>query len=363
MHLFRELIIPSIDGASPNRERIQLNRRPTPNPPDRPPSNRQRVEVTPDRGPMRIEMASPFRESASTRPELFSTRRHSQFFYVEPKADEITPAQKKWLTGFLNQFEDVLYGPNFKDPTIGYSAYIDADSFIDHHLLVEVTKNIDGFRFSTFFHKDRGGKLKIGPLWDWNLSIGNSQGKQGWMPEYWYWPQLDDQQYSWYRRLFEDPDFGQRYADRWGQLRTNIFAAARLGRRIDELVTLLNEAQARNFQKWPILGRQVWPNYFIGRSYSDEVRWMKQWISTRIAWIDNQFVSPPTFSLSAGAVSRGSSLAMQASVGKIFYTLDGSDPRAPGGGVASRAKLYTAELTLNEHANIFDPVFFDERWS
>ena len=127
-----------------------------------------------------------------------------------------------WKLSFANAIPDIIAdafrgkskGLNFKDPKTGYAAYIDPDSFIDHHLLVEVTKNIDGFRFSTFYYKDRGGKLNMGPIWDWNLSFGNANGKQGWMPESWYWPQLDDRQYSWFRRLFEDPDFAQRYVDR-----------------------------------------------------------------------------------------------------------------------------------------------------
>src|SRR6185369_10206069 len=186
--LFREVNPTFPDQRLPNREPGQIHLRPIPGQPiDSAPVIRERVQVNSDRGPGRFDFLSPFREAMSSRPELFSTRRRSQFFNVEPKADEITSAQKKWLTGYLNRFEDVLYGPNFRDPANGYAAYLDVDSFIDHHLLVEVTKNIDGFRFSTFYHKDRGGKLKLGPLWDWNLSMGNANGKQGWMPEYWYW--------------------------------------------------------------------------------------------------------------------------------------------------------------------------------
>jgi len=78
--------------------------------------------------------------------------------------------------------------PIFRDPTNGYAAFIDVDSFIDHHWLVEATKNVDGFRFSTFYYKDRADKIHMGPIWDWNLAFGNVNGKQGWMPQYWYWP-------------------------------------------------------------------------------------------------------------------------------------------------------------------------------
>jgi hypothetical protein len=293
--------------------------------------------------------------------EIFFTSRRSQFYYVEPKPEEITPAQKAWLVNHLNQFENVLYGPDFKDRDEGYAAYIDVDSFIDQHILVEVTKNIDGFRFSTFFQKDRGGKIKMEPVWDWNLSFGNANGKQGWLPDYWYWPQLDDQQYSWYRRLFEDPDFGQRYVDRWGQLRTTVFAVSNIDARINALVAQLGEATARNFERWPILGKKVWPNYYVGRTYEDEINWMKDWIGKRVNWIDRQFVTAPTIARHGG--KSGDSATLSAPAGTIFYALDGTDPRLPGGAVSPKAHVYDGAITLPETAHLIARVQFENRWS
>ncbi len=287
----------------------------------------------------------------------------NQFYFVEPGQDEINAVQKAWLKSHVNQFESVLYGPGFKDPTNGYAAYIDPESFIDYHLIVEESKNVDGFRFSTFFQKDRGGKIKIEPIWDWNLSFGNANGKQGWIPEYWLWPQLDDQQYSWFRRLFEDPDFGQKYVDRWGQLRTNVFAASNLLARVDELAALLNEAQARNFERWPILGREVYPNWYVGNTYAEEIAWMKQWIQTRIAWIDQQFLTPPVLALEEGSPGAEIRLNMVVPVGKAYYTTDGTDPRQPGGAVSSQARLYDSPIALNEKTQVFARAQLGARWS
>src|ERR1043166_1960149 len=293
----------------------------------------------------------------------FTSSKGTQFFYVEPQADEITAKQKAWLNAYVNKFESVLYGENFTDPKTGYAAYIDPGSFTDHHLLVELTKNIDGFRFSTFFYKDRGEKLTMGPIWDFNLSFGDANGKQGWMTDYWYWPQLDDQQYSWFRRLFEDPDFAQQYVDRWGELRTNQFAIARIHARIDELAALLDEAQARNFRRWRILGRFVWPNTFVGATFREEVDWMKDWIQKRIEWVDRQFVAAPGFSIAPGPVPHGSELRLYAPAGTIYYSLDGTDPRAPGGGVSASAKRFESSLLLNENTSLFCRVLQDNRWS
>jgi len=82
----------------------------------------------------------------------FSTRRGQHFFYVEPNAEELTPQQRRWLKGYLDQFERVLYGADFADPERGYAAYIDVGTFIDFHWIVELSKNIDGIRLSDYLH-------------------------------------------------------------------------------------------------------------------------------------------------------------------------------------------------------------------
>ncbi len=293
----------------------------------------------------------------------FRSSHGSQFYYVEPKGDAITVEQKAWLRRYINKLEQVLYSDDFKDPKTGYAAYLDPDSFIDHHLLVELSKNIDGFRFSTFYYKDRGGRLNMGPIWDWNLSFGNANAREGFNPEGWYWSQLDDRQYSWFRRLFEDPDFAQRYVDRWGELRGNQFAIARILARIDELAALLNDAQARNFRRWRVLGRNIWPNAFVGQSFSDEVIFLKQWIRQRIEWMDQEFMLPPSFSMPGGSVNRDAKLELRARQGKVYYTLDGSDPRAPGGAVSNTAKPYKSSIVLEDITTVFCRATDGTRWS
>jgi len=297
-------------------------------------------------------------EEENLRAYFRTGTRTNKFYYVDPEPDELTGVQRAWLQNHINQCEASLYGPDFMDPTKGYAAFLDLDSFIDYHLLVEVTKNVDGFRFSTFYHKDRGGKIKMGPLWDWNLSFGNCNGKQGYIPEWWLWPQLDDKEYSWFRRLFEDPEFSQKYVDRWTELRVNAFSASNLLGRVDAIAAHLQEAQKRNFERWPILGSAINPNWFAGDTYAEEVNWMKEWIAKRVGWIDRQFLQPP---LMAAPVA--GKLPLTAALGKIHYTLDGSDPRAPGGAVSSQALVYDSPVTLPPGKALFARALHNNRWS
>jgi hypothetical protein len=295
-------------------------------------------------------------------PSFNTSLRHVPFMYVEPKGQEITREQKLWLSQFMNQFERALYGADFADPQRGYAKYLDVDSFIDQHWLIEMSKNIDGFRYSAFLHKDRGGKLQVGPAWDWNLSFGNADYHEGWKPDSWYTEMLRENELCWYRRLSEDPEFMQRCIDRWGDLRRNVFAPSNILARVDQMAAQLREGQARNFRRWPILGRNINPNYFVGDTYEEEINWMKKWIQRRIAWIDNQFPAPPQLSRPEGPIERGTTITLRGG-GKIYYTLDGTDPRLRGGAVSPKARAYSGPIKLQENASLFARAHQGNGWS
>jgi len=263
----------------------------------------------------------------------FSTNRGHPLIYDDPVGGDLTATQKAWIRSYVNAFETALYGANFKDAFDGYAAFVDAQSFVDHHIIVELCKNIDGFRISTFMYKDRNGKLCMGPVWDYNLSLGNADYLNGWIPSGWYNDLLGSGDYPWWRRLFEDPQFQLLYADRWFTLRRDLFTTDRLLGMVDEYASLLEEPQERNFDRWRILGRYVWPNWYIADTYQEEIAWMKGWLADRLTWMDSEVArefatAPPAFSQQGGHVDRGYALAMATPSGTIYYTLDGSDPRA-----------------------------------
>jgi hypothetical protein len=283
----------------------------------------------------------------------FSTSRGLSLIHLEPKKAEITQEQMDWIKGYINEFEAVLYGPDFTDPIDGYTKYIDVDSFINTHILVELTKNIDGFRLSTYMFKDRGGKLNMGPVWDYNLSLGNADYLDGWIPTGWYYDLISAGDYPWWRRLFEDPEFQLRYADRWFVLRQSMFDTGMILQDIDDIVELLGEAQVRNFDRWRILGVHLWPNpdnvdptyKAVFTTYEGEIDWMKNWLEKRLTWMDSQIgaefaTAPPLFSRQGGQVDQGFNLTMSTSYGTIYYTLDGTNPRLtiiePGNTISTR---------------------------
>ncbi len=293
----------------------------------------------------------------------FNTSRTDLMNFVHPKEREITAQQRGYIVNFLNRFEQALYGGNFRDPELGYANYIDVDSFVDHHIMVELTKNIDGFRLSTFMFKDRGGKLNMGPVWDYNLSLGNANYLAGSSPQGWYYPQLGVNEYPWYPRLFQDPAFNSRYGERWFELRKGPLALDKLLADIETNVELLQESQERNFQKWRILGTYVWPNPVTPPTYEGEISFMTTWLKNRVAWIDSTLIPPPVFSESPGQVEPGFTLTITAPTGTIYYTLDGTDPRLGDGNLAPGAKEYTGPIVLEKNARIYARAREGNVWS
>jgi len=144
-----------------------------------------------------------------------------RWFYVEPSDIEITTPQKNYIKSYLQEFETVLQSGSFSDPVNGYAKYIDVESFIDHDFCMEITRDVDPYRFSTFVTKDRGGKLIMSPEWDYNWSMGNNDYSI-WNLEYhhavgWFHEEANalSPTYNWHNRLKDDPEYLRKYADRW----------------------------------------------------------------------------------------------------------------------------------------------------
>ncbi|MDC0204689.1 CotH kinase family protein, partial [Flavobacteriales bacterium] len=195
---------------------------------------------------------------------------------------------------YIDSFEYALNGPNFADTSIGYSKYIDVNSFIDLYIINELSRNIDGYRLSTYMYKDRddnGGKLIMGPFWDYNLAFGNSENCSGGITSGWEVSgNCAINNVFWFERLLEDDNYHEKLKSRWEYLRERSFHQDSLFSFIDSIALYLNDAQQRNFQQWPILGTYVWPNYYVGNTYQDELNFFKTWISDRLIWIDNNIV-------------------------------------------------------------------------
>jgi hypothetical protein len=247
-----------------------------------------------------------------------------QFHY--PKPEDLVWSQRAYITQFIRDFEIAMYLPTFADSVKGYPHVLDVDSFVDFLLLNELSKNVDAYRLSTFMYKDRdskGGKLVMGPVWDFNLAFGNCDYYRTSNVEGFHLTFLSDSlafrgvdSYPapfWWKTLFHDPSFHSKLAQRWTALRVNQFSIPRITAIVDSLAAILDESQKRNFIRWSVLGRYIWPNAYVGQTYQDEIDYMKHWIGGRIEWLDSQFSTS-----SVDAEGRSNTLPFECSLSQNY---------------------------------------------
>ena len=313
--------------------------------------------------------------------------------------DRLNTPQLGYIKNYINAFEVALNGTNYKSSSLGYRAYIDSDTFIDAQWLLEIAKQVDGYVFSTYFHKDRAGRLRAGPLWDFNISLGNADYATGDRATGWLYDNANGAGQNWYPRLHTDPDYKLAHWDRYWQMRRTIFATETVLATIDSHMTTLldgytgsvsNRAPAeiqnpvaRHFRKWPRLGTRDWPNPAGEtkiRTWQAEVDYMKTWLIPRLEWMDDQSMRagkvvyrPPVLSHAGGPISSPLQLTIQPyrsdqplsqyPEGEIYYTLDNSDPRLAGGEISSTALKFSGPLTIQSPVTVNARLYVQRQWS
>ncbi len=274
--------------------------------------------------------------------------------FVEPKEDEIQADQRRYVVSYLNAMNRSLRDRDYENVVQDYEQYIDVGSWIDFHIVNEFTKNPDGFRLSTYMHLPREGRLTFGPVWDFDRTLGpDDDGRAanpvGWSSVY---------RFGWWGSIFRNPNFEQAYVDRWYQIRRNEMSVENMHAIIDRMADELRESQARNFRKWPLIRSTA--------AWQSEIRHLKNWVQQRAEWIDSQYVDAPEFMTKPGVLDEDGLVKIAPTSGRVFYTLDGSDPRLPGGARSSTALSLSRsrpEISINETTKIRLRSQVGEEWS
>lgn len=281
-----------------------------------------------------------------------------------------TAPQTTFISNWVNGLNTVLRSPGFANPVTGYPAWADAGSFARMAVMNEYVRAQDGYVRSAYFYnyKDRGQKLKAGPLWDYDLSFGvsccfNSHltgvdpgTGSGWQFNHGYNRGARENGLSdtahlatmarldWTKLMMQDPEFKQLFVDTWEPLRLGVLSTAGFAARVDALAEELSDhgavdsPQKRNFIKWNTLGSQTTGfQAFLpanlrnaSETWAAHVQYVKDWASLRSTWMDSQFVPMPAAGVPAGMVAAGTAVPMT-SPHTVYATLDGTDPRQSGG--------------------------------
>ena len=202
------------------------------------------------------------------------------YIHEKPNADDITSTQSAYIEAVFRDFDNKAANASI---TNGYPSIIDVPSFVDYMLMAEIASNVDAYALSTYFHKDRGGKLRAGPIWDYNLTYGNDLFNffgnifDRSSTNVWQFNYSNTGAYFW-NDLFNNPAFKCYLAKRFNEVTSageplNYDYISNL---IDTTVALISEAVVRENEKWNTID-----------NFSGEVTNMKNWIQQRITWMQN----------------------------------------------------------------------------
>ncbi len=237
------------------------------------------------------------KDSRPTGPTFLSPVERQRIEIAYPKRPN--DVQIGFLESHIARFENALHRPDFANSGSGYPAFIETGDFILNHLLIEVSRNVDAYGRSSYFFKPRGGKISALPIWDYNLAFGNADFGGAPPTSGWHWQTLQAKRggegvggpYAWYPRLFADPEFERRYRESYRRLRSGTLSDGRIAALTTSYAEELAEAQARNFQRWEILGVDTWPFPHGGakrQTHAAEIEFLRRWLSERLHWMDGE---------------------------------------------------------------------------
>ncbi len=225
----------------------------------------------------------------TSRERFFTTPVQSQpVVYTDPEGDDISYGRAAWIRDYISRFERALYGDRFTDRRRGYRRYLDMSAAVDYVLLNELFRNADTFRNSTYMHKGVGGKLVLGPVWDFDHALGDDND-----PDFnalTGWQYQTRASYRWVDRLYDDPGFVKRMATRWRDLRKRGLRG-HIIRAIDRGARQLAAAQERNFSRWPVFGTDAASpedprTGAPPANHAQAVDYLKWWVVKRYKWIN-----------------------------------------------------------------------------
>ena len=234
-----------------------------------------------------------------------NTNQKRQYSYIYPKVADIVPEQKAYIESYVDSFETALASTQYQDPIAGVRKFANLNSFMDYFIVNEVSRNVDGYRLSTYMYKDRNSidrRIVAGPVWDYDLAFRNANYCNG--SDIWGWAYQFNNICPndgagtipfWWNRLMTDTAFTSALRCRWKSARQSIISTTRMHAMVDSIASLLDESQKRHFVRWPILGKAVWPNPNpIPASYVEEISTLKNWLNNRLEWIDGNITNNGT---------------------------------------------------------------------
>lgn len=185
-----------------------------------------------------------------------------------------------YIINTIGNAEEVLKTHNFN----AVQNRFDVRSLVQWYIVEEFMNNTDSsMHSSVFVTLDVGGKIKLGPVWDFDRSAGNT--------DYWNTNNAIDFLYKshWFEHLFQMPEARAILREEWLKFRNYLFF---LEDTIQEMASVIYESQKLNFVKWDILDKKVGrnPNY-TQKTYDEHLQFLINYLKVRFRQMDSRLVN------------------------------------------------------------------------
>lgn len=280
----------------------------------------------------------------------FTSNKGTPVTIKEPGDNDIKPQQYNYIKGFFNEMESRVFSSDYTDETNGYRSRLDLASFLKHFIVGEFSGNMDTY-WSVYMYKDRSEDIfHVAPCWDFDLAFDNDvriypvNNHSNWI---YHSGSAASNMKNFVSRILNDPKAFRDLRLMWKEMRDNgLFSEESMLAYVDSTAQVLEKSQQLNFSRWKILSSSVHQNPRVPKTYAEEIEFLKNYMSKRIAWLDDKMMYMP------GEMDNG--------YGKTFEIATASDlidfmKKVNLGMVYADAKL-TADLNLLVYRSQLDPI-------
>lgn len=181
----------------------------------------------------------------------------------------------------INDLEAAMFDNSKGFPESGYRDMIDVDAFINFMLINELVRNVEvKHPKSVYMSKDKGKKIKMGPLWDFDWAFGYEDGSMVYFSplskaETMLMTKNDTKGHRFFSRFLEDPVFRGKYKARWNEVYNDKIL------KIDAFIDALSQKLAKSYEQ----NFSMWTNSLF---YDTAIAQMRQFWKKRVESLNSQ---------------------------------------------------------------------------
>ncbi len=221
----------------------------------------------------------------------FNTDADQPIQFKSPEYAVTNSEMYNYAKNYVQSFENAVSADDYYTEYDGlqkhYSQLFDMDSLVKYWMILELSSNCDGMRYSNYMYQDFGGLFKMGPAWDfdwtWNASYVVPTD------EWWTDQNYYNQSVHWYKHLVKDPYFITKVYELYQANKEKFASVSADGGLYDTLSEKYGVSSKADLVKW-----------HPDQNYETELAKTKEYITSRFSWLEQQFSSVETLAESLG---------------------------------------------------------------